>query len=157
MIFPILIEKLHYFRKSLRIISVGAFVATIIAMITLPTGSMIASLLSIGLMGGFLIPTLCVIYSFSTELTYPVSVSLFGCLLQAGASVYGTLMTYLSTYIIAKLGSIYVVLLFVICYAICSILSFYIQEDLRRINLAKKRRFDRQIIKETSLANSQAF
>lgn len=143
MIFPVLIEKFHWFRRSLRIIATGACAATILALICIPTGSFVASIISIGSMGAFLIPTLCVCYSFCTELTYPVSVALFGCLLQAGASIYGTLMTYLCTYIINSYGSLYVIILYIIFFATCSLLSICIGEDLRRINLSKKRRNDR--------------
>jgi hypothetical protein len=101
MIFPILIEKLHWFKISLRIIAGGACLATLFCLVTAKMENFLLSIVSIGIMGGFLIPTLCVIYSFAIELTYPVSVALFGCLLQAGASIYGTLMTYLTTWIIS--------------------------------------------------------
>lgn len=143
MVFPILIEKFHWFSRSLKIIACGACLSMVLVIPAVESGNFIASTAAIGTLGGFLIPTLCVIYSFAIELTYPVSVALFGCLLQAGASIYGTLMTYLCTYIIRKFGSLYVVILLIIFFAICSLLSVFVKEDLRRLNLAKKRRNER--------------
>lgn len=143
MVFPLLIEKFHWFRRSLRIIAGGGFVAIVLFTIAMASGSFVFSLITIGILGGFLIPTLCVIYSFAIELTYPVSVALFGCLLQAGASIYGTIMTYMSTYIIGRYGSLYCAILCVIFQGICAFLSCFVGEDLRRMNLAKKRHEER--------------
>lgn len=145
MIFPILISKYNWFLISLRIIAIGAFLSCIITTFSLSSGSTTASLFSIGLLGFFLIPTLSVVYSFCTELTYPVSVSLFGCILQAGASLFGTVMTYAASSLVNSPdtkqqsnnnGSLKVSGLVIICLAVSATVTIWVRQDLRRINLA---------------------
>lgn len=137
MIFPMLIQKFHWFKRSLRIVVFGALTAAISTMVILPTQSFGLSIIATALLGTFLIPTLSITYAFATELTFPVSAPLFGCLLQAGCSIFGAVFTYVGPYLINNLGPIYILITYTVCMVICCSLSFFIKEDLRRINAAK--------------------
>lgn len=132
-IFPILIEKHRWFLRSLRIIAVGAFIAILTVLIALPTHSFSFCLITIGLLGFFVIPTMSIVYAFATELTYPVSEALFGCLLQAGSGIFGTVLTYLASFIINNVGAIFMVVLYAVFFAVCCVFAYFIKEDLRRL------------------------
>lgn len=137
MVFPMLIQKFNWFLRSLRIVAFGALFAIICLLVVLPTHNFVLSIIGTGLLGMFLIPTLCIVYAFSTELTYPVSAPLFGCILQAGCSIFGAVFTYVGPILITNLGPTYIIIAYVIFMLICSVLSLFIKEDLRRINISK--------------------
>lgn len=133
-IFPILIEKYHWFLKSLKIIVIGAFLASIIVLAAVPSRVFYFALASIGLLGFFIIPTMSVVYAFATELTYPSSEALFGSLLQAGSGIFGTIVAYVISFLINNFGGLTALSTYVLFFFICMMLATFIQEDLRRLH-----------------------
>lgn len=136
-IFPCLIQKFQWYLRSLRIVAFGAFVSGLAVCFSLPTRSFYISLSSISLLGFFLIPALSIIYAFCTELTFPVSPCLFGCVLQGGSSIFGAIVTYAAPVVISNLNSEFVISFYALMMLVCVVLSVFIKEDLRRLNLNK--------------------
>lgn len=135
--FPILIEKYHWFLRSLKIIVIGAFISSIIVLGAVPSRNFIFAVVSIGLLGFFVIPTMSVVYAFATELTYPASEALFGSLLQAASGIFGTIVAYGISFLINTFGGTAALMAYVLFFFICMMLANFIQEDLRRLNPVK--------------------
>lgn len=133
--FPILIDKYQWFLRSLKIITIGAFISSLIILGAIPSKVFGFALLSIASLGFFVIPTMSIVYAFATELTYPCSEALFGSLLQAGSGIFGTVVAYAITFMINKFGSFSALVTYALFFFICGILSHLIKEDLRRLNL----------------------
>lgn len=125
-IFPILIEKYHWYNRLMRIICFGAFIFCSLSLIALPIKSYAMTLLTVGLMGFFVIPTMPVAYAFAQELTFPASEALFGSLMQIGSRLLGTFFSYVGSFLIKELGSIFVLIMYSVFYFICFIISFFI-------------------------------
>lgn len=125
-IFPILIEKYHWFLRSLKIIVIGAFISSIIVLIAVPSQKFGFAVIAIGLLGFFVIPTMSVVYAFATELTYPNSEALFGSLLQAGSGIFGTFVAYGISFLINNFGAFSALLAYVTFFFICMMLANFI-------------------------------
>ena len=134
-IFPIIIEKYHWLLLSLKLIVTGSFLSSLIVLGAIPSKIFSFASVAISLLGFFVIPTMSVVYAFATELTYPHSEALFGSLLQAGSGIFGTVVAYGISYLINNLGGFAALLAYVIFFFICCVLSHFIHEDLRRLNL----------------------
>merc|ERR1739848_422352 len=69
------LDKYSAYLKILRIVSFGSFIFGCGLKITLPLGPdyLTLAIINIGIAGFFIIPIIPVAYSFSVELTYPVS------------------------------------------------------------------------------------
>ena len=134
-IFPLVLEKYHWFLRSLKIICMGAFVSMLIILGAIPSRIFPFATVSIGLLGFFVIPTMSIVYAFATELTYPNSEALFGSLLQAGSGIFGTTVAYMNSFLVNKLGGFSALLVYCVGFFICCVLSNFIKEDLRRLNL----------------------
>ena len=132
-IFPIIIEKHLWFLKSLKIICYGAFLSSLLALCAVPSENLSYVLISFGLLGFFLIPTMSIVYALATEATYPISEALFGSLLQAASGITGTIISYFMTYVIRSIGTMPALGFLVIFYLLCSLLTLLVKEDLRRI------------------------
>lgn len=131
--FPLLIEKYHWFLRCLKVITIGSFISSIIVIGAVPSKIFAFAVLAIGLLGFFVIPTMSVTYAFATEVTYPISEALFGSLMQAGSGLFATIVSYIITIIINKLGSFYALTTYVVFFLICAILAYLVKEDLRRL------------------------
>ena len=82
-----------------------------------------------------MIPVMCVIYSFATELTYPISEALFGSVLQLGSCVFGTLIAFFASFIINGIGANWMILLYAVFFLGCTILASFVKEDLKRMKM----------------------
>lgn len=145
-IFPIVIEKYHWFLRCLKMIAIGSFISSIIVLIALPSRVFGFATLAIGLLGFFVIPAMSVTYAFATELTYPISEALFGSLMQAGSGIFATVVSYAITFMINKFGSFFALVVYVIFFLICGILSYMVREDLRRLNPKRKDNQDKMAL-----------
>lgn len=132
-LFPILIEKYHWFLRCLKIITIGSFLSSIVVLPAVSSNVFAFATSAIGLLGFFVIPTMSVTYAFATEVTYPISEALFGSLMQAGSGLFATIVSYVITFIINKLGSFYALVTYVVFFLICSMLAYLVKEDLRRL------------------------
>ena len=137
-IFPIIIDRYHWFLRSLKIIVFGAFISSVLVYGTIPHKNLLPSLISIGLLGFFLIPTMSVVYAFATEVTYPSSEALFGSLLQATSGIFGTAVAYGISILIRHLGPSSALLAYVSFFLICCAVAVYVKEDLRRLKAGQE-------------------
>ena len=133
-IFPIVIEKHHWFLKSLKMICYGALLSSLLVAIAIPSRIFWFAIISIGLLGFFVIPTMSIVYALATEVTYPSSEALFGSLLQAASGIVGTIISYVIAFVIRMFGTIYALILYSILFLVCCLLTFFITEDLRRMS-----------------------
>lgn len=138
-LFPILIQKYKWYLKSVKLLTIGAFFAMICISLSLESRKLVYTLTAICLFGFFNIPVMSVIYTFTTEITYPVSEALTASILSAGSNLFSCLTTYLSLYIIHAYSATCAHLLFIFFYGIAMLLSFKLEEDLRRLRVDEGR------------------
>lgn len=99
-VFPIIIQKYQWYLNSMRIMVAGALIAQVALMLSLTSESLSYTIVAFSLFGLFNIPTMSVVYSFATEITYPVSETIFACYFQLGSNLFSITTTYLSLYLI---------------------------------------------------------
>lgn len=99
--------------------------------------------------GFFTLPVIPLGYSFSVELTYPVSEAMSNGIMVLVSQIVGTSVTYLGGYLshMNEDGPMYVIGLFAVQITIGFLASLMIVEDLRRVNLSKKTEEEDPLIK----------
>lgn len=135
-VFPILIQKWQWYLKSMKIMVYGALVAQVAIMLSLVSEELNYVTMAMALFGIFNIPTICIVYTFATEVTYPVSETLFGSIYQAGSCLFSFVMSYVSLYLIDTVGATVVTIIFIAIYGISCVLVIFLKEDLRRLKLS---------------------
>ena len=86
------------------------------------------------LFGLFNLPAMTVVYSYATETTYPAPEALFGSILQLGSSLFASSMSYISLFLIKKVGSTFLICIYVSLYSITFVFGLFLKEDLNRID-----------------------
>lgn len=92
---------------------------------------------NIACLGFFILPIIPVGYSFSIELTYPVSEVMSNGIIMLFSQFIGTIVTYVGT-VVAQKDPLYVVMIFGSMIASSGFAALMIKEDLRRLNLGKQ-------------------
>lgn len=96
-IFSYYMDKTQKYLRMLRISSFGSLISSICIILTLPTQNVWILNTNIAFMGFFLIPIIPIGYSFSVELTYPVSEAMSNGVMVFFSQILGTLITILAT------------------------------------------------------------
>ena len=131
------LDKYAKYQLVLRIISVGTFVSGAFLIFTFPLGNVYLVCLNISALGFFLIPVLPVGYSFASEITYPASEVMSNGNMMLVAELIGSgLTTLLSNVSISHPKSLTPFLVGVLFPPLLT--SFYVKEDLRRLNQGKR-------------------
>jgi sugar phosphate permease len=132
--FGFLLDKYQKYLLVLRIVCFGTLFASLFVFLTLPSEQMIPFDINIAVMGFFILPIIPVGYSFSIELTFPVSEAMSNGIIMLFSQIVGTGVTYVSTNLIAQspFSGLY---LFAGMIAFSCFCSLMIKEDLRRINM----------------------
>ena len=135
--FGFLLDKYKKYLLILRIVCFGTFLSAIFIFLTLPTEKMIIFDPNIAIVGFFILPIIPVGYSFSIELTFPVSEAMSNGIIMLFSQIVGTGVTYISTILIAEspTSGLY---LFISMIALSCFCSLMIKEDLRRINMSNE-------------------
>ena len=136
--FSIYLDKHNAYLKSLRIVCFGGLFAGSLLRFSFNLGRdyLIVVVINIGLFGFFLIPIIPVCYSFSVELTYPVSEAMSNGCMMLISQLFSVLGTILATKLADSQPNM-CIYLFVTMMAVGCFGTFFIKEDLRRINLAQ--------------------
>ena len=151
LVFSIIIDKSQCYLKMLRFINCGSIIAGGLAFWCLPTGNITIFCSNLGMLGLFLLPIIAIGLSFCAELAYPISDSLSSGIMMLTSQVYGTIVSYLATYLIENLNSPLAALgLFSAQFILSLFLTIFLKEDLRRINAGKQGL--KQISKELMIA-----
>jgi len=84
-------------------------------------------------MGFFSIPMTPIAFAYSVELTYPVPEAMSNGMMIFPSKIYGAVLGLIAG-ILASYSPLYSVGLFIANCLICLVCSFFIDEDLRRLN-----------------------
>ena len=131
--FGFLLDKTQKYLLILRIVCFGTLATALFVFWTLPTEKLSIFDVNIACMGFFILPIIPVGYSFSIELTFPVSEAMSNGIIMLFSQIVGTGVTYVSTKLIADspFSGLY---LFAAMIAFSCFSSLMIKEDLRRIH-----------------------
>ena len=136
--FSILLDKYQCYLKMLRIINFGSLFTGAFTFYFLPLGNTFLFCSNMGLLGLFLLPIISIGYSFCAEVAYPVSDSLSSGIMMLTSQIYGTIVSYLATFLIEDLKAPWAALsLFCVQFTLSLLLTFLMKEDLRRLNAGK--------------------
>lgn len=132
------LDKTHKYLLILRISVFGSLISSIGMMFTLPTESTLMMTVNIAVLGLFLIPIIPIGYSFSIELTHPVSEAMSNGVMVFFSQIVGTVITIIATPISGYHPERqYCTILFIFMVGISCVASLFIKEDLRRLNASK--------------------
>lgn len=118
----------------MRIIVLGVFIAEVTLLFALLSKKLPLVLLAMSLFGLFNLPAMTVVYSYATETTYPAPEALFGSILQLGSSLFASSGSYISLYLIDKVGCTFLVSIYILLYSITLVIVLNLKEDLNRID-----------------------
>ena len=131
-----ILDKTQKYLKTLRIVCWGSFLFSSLIFITLPSKSVYWLDLNIAILGIFILPIIPVGFSFSVELTYPVSEPMSNGLMMFFSQIIGTGITVLATDLTSfHPNKQYCTKMFVIMMGISAFATMFIKEDLRRVNM----------------------
>ena len=92
-----IVDKTKKYLLAFRILSFASLVVCLGALITLPLKKVFFANLNVALLGAFLVPVVPLGFSFSVELTHPVSEAMSNGIIALMAQLLGFGMTILST------------------------------------------------------------
>lgn len=132
------LDKTQKYLQMLRISVFGTFISSLCILFTLPTQSTVLLSINIAILGLFLIPIIPISYSFSVELTHPVSEAMSNGVMVFFSQLVGTIITIVATWISGYHPERqYCTILFIIMVGVSCVASLFIKEDLRRMNMSK--------------------
>ena len=132
-----LLDKYKKFLLTIRLLCLGSLLATSLVNYTLPSRNMWLLEANIAVVGFFVLPIFPVGYSFSVELTYPVSEAMSNGGMMLFSQLLGVGITFLAT-VIADKQPLYCCWLFMAMMAVALVVSFFVKEDLRRLNMERE-------------------
>ena len=130
-----MVDKTKKYLLFYRVLSIASLVFAGGIAITLPTRKVFWVNINIALLGASLVPIIPLGFSFSVELTHPVSEAMSNGVIVFTAQLLGFGMTYLGTYL-AGIEPLYCLGLFSSLMFLGILSSFFIKEDLRRVALS---------------------
>ena len=80
-IFPIIIQEYQWYLKSMKMMAFGCVLSQLCILLSLASRNFNLVAIAMFLFGFFNFPVMPVVYSFATEITYPISEALFGGIL----------------------------------------------------------------------------
>ena len=92
-----ILDKTQLYLHSLRFVVFGAIFFTFFILFTLPSQKVWLLAINISLLGFFILPMIPIGYSFSVELTYPVSEAMSNGLMVFFSQIIGTVITFVAT------------------------------------------------------------
>lgn len=130
-----MIDRNKKFLLAYRLLSVFALIFGACIGLSLPSRKVFWVNLNIALLGAVLVPIVPLGFSFSVELTHPVSEAMSNGVIVLAAQLVGFFMTYLGTWL-ADQQPLYCVALFGVLMLIGLVFAAFIKEDLRRVALS---------------------
>jgi sugar phosphate permease len=132
------LDKSPKYLRTLRMICFGTLIASTIFLFVLPKANLLLTVLNIAILGIILLPIIPLCYSFSIELTFPVSEAMSNGVMMMFSQIVGSITTVLGT----KLASYhpeseYTIIMFLGMMSVSCFTSLFIKEDLRRINMSR--------------------
>jgi len=133
------LDKYNAYIKTLRLVCFSSLFWGSCLRFTLPLGPeyMLYAAINIGIAGFSIIPIIPVAYSFSVELTYPVSEAMSNGSLMLASQLLGVAATIVSTKL-ADANPNMCIYMFLAMITLGCFSTFFIEEDLRRVNLGKR-------------------
>lgn len=98
--FSFILDYFQCYLLTMRIVLFATIVIGVPIYFTLPHGSTVLFSINIGLLGFFLLPIIMISFSFCSETTYPISEALSQGIIVLFSQIYGTALSYFSTWII---------------------------------------------------------
>jgi hypothetical protein len=95
--FSFILDKYRCYLKSLKIVCFGCFVSMCGVYFTMPLGNFNIYAINTGVLGFFVISIIPIGYSFSVELTYPVSEVMSNGLILVLSKLLGAILTIYGT------------------------------------------------------------
>jgi len=138
LIFSYILDLFQCYLFLIKVITIATTIIIGVAFYTLPAGNVIPFSINMGLYGFFTNPIVPISFSLSSEITYPISVTLAQGILLLICQIYGTGLSYFATYLIEQDYPLVVVGIVLVQFIISSILSFFLKEDLRRLKLGRE-------------------
>lgn len=131
--FGFLLDKYQKYLLVLRLVCFGTMLSALFIFLTLPSENMFIFDTNIAVMGFFILPIIPVGFSFSIELTFPVSEPMSNGIVMLCSQIVGTGVTYIATKLISNspTSGLYLFMSLITISCLCSLM---IKEDLRRIN-----------------------
>jgi FLVCR family feline leukemia virus subgroup C receptor-related protein len=108
----ILLDKYHYYKKSVVVISIMSFTFLSVMIFTLPYGSALLFGANIGVWGLFAVPIVPVSFAFSVELTYPTPEAVTNGMMIMASKLYGAILSGIGGIIAQDFGPLYTIGLF---------------------------------------------
>jgi len=130
----IIIDRTHKFKQACIYICVLTTATFVLLFFVAPTGSVALLSLNFLFMGLGIIPILPVCFAFGVELTYPVPEAMSNGMMIVPSKIYGSILGVIAGYIV-HYGPFYCLGLFLANTGFAVVVSFFIKEDLRRLNL----------------------
>jgi len=133
LVIGILLDKYHFYKKSVVIIAIMSFTLISALFFTLPAGNTPVFGVNIAAYGLFAVPMTPVSFAFSVELTYPTPEAVSNGMMIMASKIYGAVFSVIGGIMASKVGPLYTIGLFSINNVFAMVVSFFIKEELRRL------------------------
>lgn len=131
-----ILDKHAKFKKSVILISIIGLVFYGCLMLSLKTGNLILVATNFGLIGFTVVPILPISFAFAVELSYPVPEAMSNGMMLLLSKIYGAVLG-IGAGALSSQGPYWPILLFVGNALTSAICSFFVKEDLRRLNMTQ--------------------
>lgn len=102
--------------------------------LSLPTGNVLLEAVTMMLIGAFVLPITSISYAFSVELAFPVPEVMTNGMMISLSLIWGTFIGFLCQ-TLGDINPLYTLGVWTICSICAFILSLFIEEDLRRLQM----------------------
>ena len=132
-ILSIYLDKNPRYKLIMLSIAILAILSTALSILSLPTGNAALFGTNVAVMGFATIPMTPIAFAFAVELTYPTPEAMSNGMMILPNKVYGAVMGILSSYLCNNVDPRYAIALFTLNSCICTLSSFFLKEELRRL------------------------
>ena len=126
-IFSFILDKYHCYTLILRSLTTATLLLASFSFYTLPASNTGLMAINMGMVGFCTVPIVSIGLTMSTEITYPMSVTLVQGVILMTSQLYGIILSYVGTYIIERGHPYTFVIIVLIQYALSIILSFLLK------------------------------
>lgn len=132
----IVIDKHPQFRRACIFLGVITTLSFLLVFLTIDSGSVFLLSINFSLIGLGIIPIMPVCFALGVELTYPTPEGMANGMMLLPSKIYGAILGVIAG-ALSNYGPFYVLGLFIANTCVTTVASYFIKEDLRRINMIK--------------------
>eukprot|EP00347_Sterkiella_histriomuscorum_P019206 403342532 len=129
-----MLDKYQNFRKLVIIICAMSLITCCIHIVALPTGNVLFESVAMMLVGASVLPITSISYSFAVELTYPIPETMTNGMMISISLIWGSAVGFLCQ-VLADIDGRVTLAFWALCSLVALILSFFIKQDLRRLDI----------------------